>query len=72
MAPSLHMVEVRKTKGDTLEFHKVCAFSVDTVKLEKTYYLPMSFSVYIILLNTRSPCTWKKILNNSHVQFTDF
>ena len=23
MAPSLHMVEVRKAKGDTLEFHKV-------------------------------------------------
>ncbi|KAJ6691624.1 NON-SPECIFIC SERINE/THREONINE PROTEIN KINASE [Salix purpurea] len=22
MAPSLHMVEVRKAKGDTLEFHK--------------------------------------------------
>ncbi|KAJ7960456.1 Non-specific serine/threonine protein kinase [Quillaja saponaria] len=24
VAPSLHMVEVRKAKGDTLEFHKVC------------------------------------------------
>lgn len=23
VAPSLHMVEVRKAKGDTLEFHKV-------------------------------------------------
>uniref|UniRef100_M1C2R0 CBL-interacting serine/threonine-protein kinase n=1 Tax=Solanum tuberosum TaxID=4113 RepID=M1C2R0_SOLTU len=23
VAPSLHMVEVRKSKGDTLEFHKV-------------------------------------------------
>jgi 5'-AMP-activated protein kinase catalytic alpha subunit len=28
VAPSLHMVEVRKAKGDTLEFHKVsfCPF----------------------------------------------
>ncbi|KAF6136234.1 hypothetical protein GIB67_001643 [Kingdonia uniflora] len=24
VAPSLHMVELRKTKGDTLEFHKAC------------------------------------------------
>lgn len=24
VAPSLHMVEVRKAGGDTLEFHKVC------------------------------------------------
>jgi hypothetical protein len=24
VAPSLHMVELRKTGGDTLEFHKVC------------------------------------------------
>lgn len=24
VAPSLHMVELRKTGGDTLEFHNVC------------------------------------------------
>lgn len=28
MAPSLHMVELRKTGGDTLEFHKVSYHSV--------------------------------------------
>lgn len=27
VAPSLHMVEVRKAKGDTLEFHKVTLFA---------------------------------------------
>lgn len=27
VAPSLHMVEVRKAKGDTLEFHKVRTLS---------------------------------------------
>lgn len=24
VAPSVHMVELRKTGGDTLEFHKAC------------------------------------------------
>lgn len=28
MAPSLHMVELRKTGGDTLEFHKACRYLV--------------------------------------------
>jgi hypothetical protein len=28
VAPSLHMVELRKTGGDTLEFHKACEFLV--------------------------------------------
>lgn len=34
MAPSLHMVEVRKAKGDTLEFHKVLSSGTRTVYLE--------------------------------------
>lgn len=31
VAPSLHMVEIRKAKGDTLEFHKV-HYSAENVR----------------------------------------
>lgn len=30
VAPSLHMVELRKTRGDTLEFHKACEHDSDS------------------------------------------
>ncbi|KAH0465956.1 hypothetical protein IEQ34_006059 [Dendrobium chrysotoxum] len=36
VAPSLHMVEVRKAKGDTLEFHQAC--NISTVKSEKVSF----------------------------------
>lgn len=37
VAPSLHMVELRKAKGDTLEFHKVYFCLFNHILSEKSY-----------------------------------
>jgi hypothetical protein len=38
VAPSLHMVEVRKAKGDTLEFHKVTTIHAMIMLIKKKIY----------------------------------
>lgn len=35
VAPSVHMVELRKTGGDTLEFHKACENSLSLLLIQK-------------------------------------
>lgn len=37
VAPSLYMVELRKSGGDTLEFHNVCYCNVDAIMASNKY-----------------------------------
>jgi len=37
VAPSLHMVEVRKAKGDTLEFQKVTTMHAKIMPIKETH-----------------------------------
>ncbi|MBA0684100.1 hypothetical protein Goari_025707 [Gossypium aridum] len=56
MAPSLHMVELRKAKGDTLEFHKVPLDSLDMLYMQLDE-LPMRF--YKNLSTCLEDVVWK-------------
>lgn len=62
VAPSLYMVELRKSQGDTLEFHKVslmqkiCMYLFIEVQLRSLYMKKaVLFSISTLLLWYRSP-----------------
>jgi len=68
VAPSLHLVEVRKAKGDTLEFHKVESnfaskdIAFNTVRKVFFWYL---FGAYRLLICIDLLLQFYKKLSNS-------
>lgn len=53
VAPSLHMVELRKTGGDTLEFNKVCENYSDSQFITFLAVWHCSFSVLVMLVGMK-------------------
>ncbi|KAF7843881.1 CBL-interacting serine/threonine-protein kinase 9 isoform X1 [Senna tora] len=47
VAPSLHMVELRKTGGDTLEFHKACSAIYALIVVQRTTSWPKLEDIYV-------------------------
>ncbi|CAJ1976027.1 unnamed protein product [Sphenostylis stenocarpa] len=54
VAPSVHMVELRKTGGDTLEFHKACQSSYSLLLIQKdNSYLFEIFPLWFVCSSTK-------------------
>lgn len=49
MAPSLHIVELRKTGGDTLEFHKACQSVIPKILIKVLQMTDLSFLQITVL-----------------------